>query len=57
MIKLIKTKSLHTLRKNASYKTAPGKSHRKNPEEIYPQIKNAFSTVFRISEAIGNLVQ
>ena len=34
MRKLIKTKSLHTPRKNAFQKTAPGKSRRKNPEKI-----------------------
>ena len=36
MRKLIKTKSLHSPRKHASYETAPGKSRRKNPEKINP---------------------
>ena len=34
--KLIRTKGLHTPRKNASQKTAPVKSRRKNPEKINP---------------------
>ena len=43
--KLIKTKSLHTSRKNASEKTAPVKSRRKNPEKINPQMKNKFYVI------------
>ena len=62
--KLIKTKSLHTPRKNASHKTTPGKSRRKKSRENKSANEkyilcycSYFAVVFRISEGIRNLVQ
>ena len=46
--KFFKTKSLHSPRKNASWKTVPGKSRRKNPEKINRLMKNTFYIILVI---------
>ena len=52
--KLIKTRSLHSPRKNTSWKTVPGKSRRKNPEKINPLMKNTFYIILVIFLLLRN---
>ena len=40
-----------------SYKTPPGKSHRKNPEKVNPQMKKAFNVIVVISRLYLGLLK